>query len=256
LRPLIAAVAVVGVFLAAGIAWAKDPLITDRPDFTESAFVVGRGTVQLEGGASYADSDDETLATVPELLVRWGMTRKLELRLVAPTFVWLDTLDGSRSGFLNMFLGAKIALNDGEGDDFWGRTGAGLIVATSVPTGSSAVSSSAWQPTAILSLAWDLAETVSVGTNLGWARPDDGDKRFNSFYASVAAGIGVMRSSSLFFELIWFDTERFQGPQTLTLQTGLTYLVTPDVQLDIRAARRLTSEGPDVLIGIGASTRL
>ena len=36
------------VVFVASEALAKDSLITDRPDFTESAFVVGRGTVQLD----------------------------------------------------------------------------------------------------------------------------------------------------------------------------------------------------------------
>lgn len=234
---------------------AKDPLITDRPDFTESAFVVGRGTVQLEGGGSYADVGSESATTLPELLVRWGITRTVELRFLAPTYAWLSGPDGSDDGFLNMLLGTKIALNDGQGDGFWGRTGAAVIVATTVPTGSSAVSSSELQPTATLSLAWDLSDTVGLGTNLGWARPEDEGRRFNTFYASVAAGVGVAKQTSVFFELIFFDRERDRGPSTSTFQTGLTYLINPDLQLDIRAARRLSSEGPDLLIGLGASAR-
>jgi hypothetical protein len=234
---------------------AEDPLITDRPDFTESAFVVGAGTIQLEGGATWAEAGDESVTTLPELLVRWGITRTVELRILTPTYAWIDDLGESSSGFLSTALGTKIALNDGGGDGFWGKTGAALIVATTVPTGSSSVASSAWQPTATLSLAWDLSSSVGLGTNLGWARPEDEDRRFNSFYASVATGVGVARDTSVFFELIWFDRERDRGPDTTTFQTGLTCLVNPDFQLDLRAARRLSSEGPDLLVGIGASAR-
>jgi hypothetical protein len=243
------------VLPAAGWASAKDPLITDRPDFTESAFVVGRDTVQLEGGGTYADDGSESATTLPELLVRWGITRTVELRFLTPTYAWVDGPDGSDSGLLSTALGAKIALNDGEGDGFWGKTGASVIVATTVPTGSSAVASSAWQPSSTLSLAWDLSQSVGLGTNIGWARPEDEGRRFNTFHGSVAAGIGVAKTTSVFFELIFFDRERDRGPNTTTFQTGLTYLVNPDLQLDLRAGRRLSSEGADILIGLGASAR-
>jgi len=243
------------VLLTAGWSSARDPLITDRPDFTESAFVVGRGTVQLEGGGTYAETGSENATTLPELLVRWGITRTVELRILAPTNAWIDGPDGSNSGFLSTALGAKIALKDGDGEGFWGKTGASVIVATTVPTGSSAVASSAWQPTAILSLAWDLSNAVGLGTNIGWARPEDEGQRFDSFFGSVAAGVGVAKNTSIFFEFIFFDRERDRGPNTTTFQTGLTYLINPDLQLDMRVARRLSSEGPDLVIGLGASAR-
>lgn len=252
---LITGVFGVCVLLTSGWSSAKDPLITDRPDFTESAFVVGRGTVQLEGGGTYVESGSDNATTLPELLVRWGITRAVELRFLAPTYAWIDGPNGSNSGFLNTALGAKIALNEGDGEGFWGKTGASVIVATTVPTGNSVVSSSAWQPSATLSLSWDLSEAVGLGTNIGWARPEDEGERFDSFYGSVAAGVGVAKNTSIFFELIYFDRERERGPNTTTFQTGLTYLVNPDFQLDIRLARRLSSEGPDLLIGLGASAR-
>lgn len=241
--------------LASSQASAKDPLITDRPDFTESAFVVGRGTVQLEGGATYADAGDESVTTLPELLVRWGITRTVELRFLTPTYAWIDGTNGSDSGFLSTSLGAKIALNDGDGEGFLGKTGAALIVATTVPTGNSAVASSAWQPNATLSLAWDLSNSIGLGTNIGWARPESDGQRFNTFYGSVAAGFGVAKNTSIFTELIFFDRESERGPSTTTFQAGVTYLINPDFQLDLRAARRLSSEGADILIGLGASAR-
>lgn len=245
----------IGVLLLGGSSAADDALITDRPDFTESAFVVGRGTVQLEGGATYIDTNDESETTLPELLVRWGISRTVELRLLAPTYAWVDGPGVSSSGWLNTALGAKVALNEGNGEGFWGKTGAALLLATTVPTGSSAVSSDAWEPSATFALAWDLSSTVSLGVNAGWTRPEDNGQRFDSFYASAAAGVGVGKNTSVFFELIGFDRERDQGPSTLTFQTGITHLLNSDFQLDIRAARRLSSEGADLLIGVGASAR-
>jgi hypothetical protein len=76
------------VLLAAAAlpASAQEPeLESDRPDFTESAVVVPGGSVQLEGGGTWLHGDGgRDLLSGPELLLRWGVSRSVELRLVAP----------------------------------------------------------------------------------------------------------------------------------------------------------------------------
>jgi hypothetical protein len=248
-------VSLVVATLLAGVAAAKDPIVTDRPDFTESALTVGRNTLQLEGGSSYADDGETSLTSLGELLVRFGVSRSLELRLETLSYLWLSEPGDSRSGFVDSSIGVKFQLNDGGGSGFWGRTQAGVIVASFVPTGSSAFRQDSWLPKAVLAMSWDLSDSVSIGTNLGWARPEEDDRRYNSIWLSAVAGVGVAPNTSLFFELFGFDRERPSGPNTVTFQTGVAYLLSPDLQLDARAARRLTDEGPDLLLGVGVSWR-
>ena len=78
-------------FLAFGSAMtevAASPLVTDRPDQTESSSVVSRGRVQIEAGFDFNHFDlaGETLeeTSFPSTLVRYGLDRKVELR-----FGWL-----------------------------------------------------------------------------------------------------------------------------------------------------------------------
>jgi hypothetical protein len=234
---------------------AEEPLITDRPDFTESAFAVGRGTLQLEAGTTYADLGDTTATTFGELLVRYGIGRKFELRLATLTYLWLDEPYGDSSGFIDSAIGFKLGLNEGQGAGLPGRTAAALIVASTFPSGSSEFRSPAWQPAAVLALSWDLSSSVSLGSNLGYGRPAGDDGRFNSFWASAALGVGVSDATSVFFELYGFDREEARGPSTVTFQTGLTRLIGPDLQLDARVARRLTDDGPDFLFALGAAWR-
>jgi len=125
-----------------------------------------------------------------------------------------------------------------------------------MPTGAAALSSPDWQPAVILALSWDLSSSMSLGTNLGYARPSDGDRRFNSLWVSAALGIGLSDATSMFLELYGFNREEDRGPSTATFQAGVTHLLSPDFQLDARIGRRLTSDGPDFLIGIGASWRI
>ena len=69
-------------------------------------------------------------------------------------------------------------------------------------------------------------------------------------------GIGLTDTTSIFVEVFGFNREEARGPNTATFQTGLTYLFSPNLQADVRVARRLTDQGPDFLIGAGLSWRL
>src|SRR5688500_373298 len=64
----------------------RTPLVTDRPDFTESAVTVPGG-VQVEAGATYAGEAGADGTTVGEVLVRAALTPRAELRVGVPSYV-------------------------------------------------------------------------------------------------------------------------------------------------------------------------
>src|SRR5262247_1179263 len=66
-----------------------DPeLVTDRPDFTESSEVVGRGVLQVESGLTLEQPDDSVRqVTLPQLLFRFGLGSRVELRLASDGYV-------------------------------------------------------------------------------------------------------------------------------------------------------------------------
>jgi hypothetical protein len=251
------AVAAAAMLLAVLPTSAEETLVTDRPDFTESSSVVGVSVVQLEGGFTFADfAEGSEATTAGEILVRWGVFKNLEVRLGLPTYTWIDESDGSSSGFLDSFVGLKYQVAFAPGSGFLGGMEAALIVSTTIPTGGAEVASSEWQPAAILALGWDLGGNLGAGANFGVGRPADGEDRYTTAWASGVLGVGLSDEVSLFFELIGFNREEVRGPNTLTFQTGAVYLLSPDLQLDVRAARRLTDRGADLLLGTGVSWRL
>ncbi|HVR97870.1 MAG TPA: transporter, partial [Thermoanaerobaculia bacterium] len=63
-----------------------EPLVTDRPDFTESTSTVAPGHFQVEGGATLARVEDEDSETWGEVLVRYGLGPRLEARLAAGSY--------------------------------------------------------------------------------------------------------------------------------------------------------------------------
>ncbi len=234
-----------------------EPLVTDRPDFTESSSTVGSGILQIEAGFTHAAFPGDTdVTTVGETLARWGVAEKLELRFVLPTYVRESSADGRVSGFSNTGFGLKVELAQGEGKGFVGGMEAALIASTTIPTGSAVLLDESWQPSAVLSLGWEMSPMLGLGLNLGVAQPVEEDHRFTSAWGSVALGVGLTDRLSWFIELIGFNREDLRGPDTATFQTGLTYLLSPDIQFDVRAARRLTDRGVDFLAAAGVSWRL
>jgi hypothetical protein len=253
----IGVIAGVAVFCLPIFASAEEPLVTDRPDFTESSSAVGAGVLQLESGITYADYRDGTdVTTVGEILARWGVLDKLELRFLLPTYARESGQGNTASGFLSTGVGLKYELAEGKGTGFLGGMEAALIAATSIPTGTADFASSDWQPSAVFCASWELVPTVGIGANLGVARPADDGTRFTSLWASAALGVGLTDATSMFFELFAFNREEDRGPSTVTFQTGLVYLFNSDLQADLRVARRLSHQGIDFLVGAGISWRL
>ena len=238
-------------------AMAKEPLVTDRPDFTESSSAVGRGVFQLESGITFFELDDGTdVTTIGEILARWGVAKNFEARFVLPTYSRESGSAGSSSGFLSSAIGFKYQLTEGSGSGFVGGMEAAVIASTTVPTGTADFSSSDWQPAGVFCASWGLTPTVGIGTNLGISRPAGDGTRYTTLWASVALGVGLTDATSVFFELYGFNREEDRGPNTATFQTGIVYLINPDLQLDGRVARRLTDRGVDFLVGAGLSWRL
>lgn len=249
--------AAIAVIFLTPVGSAEEPLVTDRPDFTESSSTVGSGVLQLEGGVTFADfRNGADVTTVGEILARWGVAEKLELRFALPTYSRTSGAGGGDSGFLSSGIGVKYELAQGRGDGFIGGMEAALIASTTVPTGTTDFASSSWQPSAVFCASWELGSNVGIGSNLGISRPADDDNRFTTLWASVALGVGLSEAGSVFLELYGFNREEDRGPSTATFQVGYVYLVSPDLQLDARVGRRLTARGVDLLIGAGLSWRL
>lgn len=244
------------VLVLAVPAVASEPLVTDRPDFTESAVVVPVGRLQLEFGATVAKDDEGVEAiAVGEALLRWGAAQQLEVRLKLPSWDRESSGPWRAQGFGDVEAGVKVHLHAASGGSGVAGADWALILATSAPTGGDEVSAGVWQPSAILAAGWELGGDWSLGANLGLSRPSGEGRRFTSAWLSSAVGVGIGDAMAVFVELVAVQRERPGGPGTLTLQTGLTRRFGADVQLDVRLARRLTSEGSDLLAGVGAGVR-
>jgi hypothetical protein len=240
-----------------------EPLVTDRPDFTEASVTVGRGVVQIESGYTYFFDDDGTTSvgthTAPESLFRIGMFADwFEWRLAytaleettSETGVGRSTVSGSD----DLYLGMKFALT--------GQVGIlpemALVPQMRVPSGSGGITAGETLPGVNWLYGWDVSDFIAVGgsTQVNRRLDDVTSQPYSEFAQSWTIGYSLTDQWGGYTE--WFclapdgadsnhNENYFDG--------GLTYLVTDNVQLDIRAGVGLNDAATDMFAGLGLSIR-
>lgn len=224
-------------------------LVTDRPDFTESASTVPAMHVQTEIGAVVMGEADLLTLDLPNVLLRSGLADNFEVRFGLPSASLAWPEDGDLDvGYGSIDLGAKYVFIPGE------TFAAGIIPSVSVPIEQTEVDAQGLTGGANLAWAWDVSATVSVGGNfvveaarIG-ALAGDIEVRYA---VSVAAGFAVTDRFGLFIESTNFIAHK--DDYAPWADGGATFLVTRHVQLDAYAGTKLDGPVNDWFAGAGAS---
>lgn len=232
-----------------------EALVTDRPDFTESTETVKLGRFQLEGGYTFTRIDNNKEHTLGELLLRIGAGQRLELRIGISSYALTRSPSGNSSGFHDGLIGVKVKLVEGSGQFGLDRPDVALIVATTLPTGSDAFHEKKLQPEAIIAFGWDLSKPLALASNLNYAYATEGGKRFDQFSGSISFGYSLTERVGSYLEYFSFIPSSKDGPNSKHINSGLTYLVNYNYQLDVRVGIGLNEETPDYFFGFGASWR-
>jgi hypothetical protein len=225
-------------------------MVTDRPDFTESASVVPRGRVQLEAGYTFARDEDAGLRAAhsyPEALARVGvLDDRLEVRLGQSVLTTRPTggADGGpapETGLTDLYFGAKFRL----ADQRRGRPELALIVQSTLPTGSRDLRGDRVVPGVNCVYAWEVVPgflSVAASTQAN-VPSDDSDEAFVVWTQSVSVGYSLTDRVGAFTE--WFgsvSTGRSAGrASSNAIDGGVTVRISPRVQWDVRAGYFVSS---------------
>ncbi len=244
------AIVLLTLTLAYGVALA-DELVGDRPDFTESAQAVAPGRVQIEAGATLETNDLSDTWSVGEILVRYGLKPGTEFRVVLPSLIDIDFEHGGFedfSGADNAALGLKQELATGNGSS----PQVAVLTHVTLPTGDEDVvaADTAWD--LVLAVEWTLTENLGLGVNLGGELVFADDTESQQ-WASAAFGLGVTDRLGAYVEGYVFTEELDEFTSAMDL--GATYLVTADLQLDVRVGFGLGDVNDEVFYGAGVVTR-
>lgn len=242
-------------------------LVTDRPDQTESPAVVPAGFVQVESGFTLTVDEEGIFETRvlegPGTLVRVGLGHRTELRVgwagwIEEEVEADDARFGTRTtdGVGDGELGAKVRLREEVG----AIPETALLVGVSIPAGDDELSSDRFDPAVRLSFAHTLTERLGLGYNLGmeWSS-EPGERGVRETHSrlvyTVALGAPVSERLGAFVEVFGAEPVDAPGGSEVSLDGGFTYLLRPNLQLDLFAGAGLNEGTPDWLAGAGVSYR-
>jgi hypothetical protein len=232
--------------------------VTDRPDQTESSSVVPAKSLQIETGfvweSDESDNFKQNTFVYNTTLLRYGLLERMELRLGLAYLseeIKIKNTDTTNtvSGFSPLYAGFKVYITDENGwipeIAFLG----GLVIPVIAHQDFKAPYSA---PTMRFAFSHTLSERFSLGYNLGaeWY----GETAVPDYYYSIALGIAITDHIGTYVEGFGFIPE--EGRATHLIDAGFTFLVLPNLQLDISGGLGLTEESIDNYLSFGLSYRL
>ena len=230
-------------------AQSEEPLSTDRPgEGTDAASVVGAGTLQLEAGLFHERDrqEDEQCWQYPTGLLRYGLTERVEVRVSSGLFTNQERMN---TGWLPIDVSTKVALVDEP--QGWVPQAALLVGLTLPSTGSPSEQARFTQPHVVLLLNHSLTSWLGITTNVGAHWEEDSPETIYryalSFDISISDRVGA-------FAEFYGDLPE-ASPSDHLFNSGFTYLINNDLQLDLAAGSALTEGAPDFYVGGGVSVR-
>lgn len=243
---------------AAGVARADGEISTDRPDVSDNTKTVPRGALQIESGLAYSKSraggrESERRLGV-ELTLRAGLTDRFEVQLGGEPFVRLRG-EADDSGHGDLVLGAKYRFLDEREGAWWPSLGVRPFV--KFPIAEAPLGSERPDLGLILLASFDLPGRLSLDVNAGLVAV--GQLRPDGYLLQALTTASLLREVTEAFSALVEMTYASRGARdardAIGLNTGIIYLVTKDVALDVLVGTSLAGPGPDYAVKAGVSVR-
>jgi hypothetical protein len=232
-------------------------LITDRPDQTESSTVVPHKSLQIETGFVLENTDNDMINTKSfaynSTLLRYGLRENFELRLGLEYLGEeiknkLSDSTNKFSGLSPLYLGFKVKIAEEDGVKPEIAFLGGLVL----PFSAEEYFKPSYSAANIrFSFSHTLSERFSLGYNLGaeW----DGESPVPGYFYSFVLGAGLTEKTGIFLESFGLLPE--EGDAEHLLDGGITYLLLPNLQLDLSGGIGLQNT-IDNFISFGLTYRL
>lgn len=246
-----------GVLQAQQESTTVEPMVTDRPDATESPLTVPKGSVQVETGGFYTSFEENNLRTETygynTTLLRYGILDNLEFRLgwnFEETRFNFNRQEVTNvlSGFSPLLAGMKVEISD---EDGW-KPQIGLLGHLYLPF----TAANDYRPETTgadfrFSFAHTLSEKSSISYNIGAAWGNDSPEL--AYLYTLSYGYALADKVGLYAE-VYGDFPEDSRANHLW-DAGITYLLKPTIQLDATVGSSFT-DGQDMLLSAGVSFRI
>lgn len=236
---------------------------TDRPDKTESPHTVDAGHIQIEMDlATYTrDKEDgvrtETLDILP-FNFKIGLTNQSDIQFVYGSYsrVHVEGPDGLKTtdaGAGDLVIRYKQNLwgNDG------GKTAFGLMPFVKIPTSTLEDANDSVEGGLIVPLAIELGKGINLGmmTEVDILRDSTDTGYEPTFVNSATMSFELTKKLGLYTEVYTERSAEDSARTIVTLDAGITYAVTDNLQLDTGVAVGVTDAADDFNVFAGLSRR-
>ena len=201
-------------------------LTTDRPSQTDSPLVIETGYIQIETGVSV----DEIQSKINSLF-RIGILNGVELRINSDYIINDEISFQKKSSFGDFELGSKFKILDNDQIN----TNIGFLTYLSIPTAPEVFSNNEYGFLNKLLVTHNLTSDSQIGYNIGYSKFINYDAKY---IYSIVYGKSLGRFS-VFFE---FFGDSSSETSNSTFDSGLTYLMDNDKQLDLSIGKGLNND--------------
>ena len=229
---------------------------TDRPSESFTPTIVSKKHFQLEAGFRKEYDNNEGERTneylYPSALLKYGVSKKLELRLLIEQeadYDYLPEKHRKAAGLQPVKAGVKYNFFDEKG--ILPKTS--LIARADIPTlASPDFKGDFVAPLFRLAMENSLTKKLSLVYNIGeeWQEDDV----HGEFFYSISPQLEITEKFKMYAEI--FGNVSKQQPAKNTFDAGFLYQVTPNLQFDVFGGTALSKNASDNFIEAGISFRL
>ncbi len=246
----------------------RDEVETDRDSFTPATSTAGRGRLVTEFAYSFVDNRGvKETHSVPELILRYGLTDRVELRLGWNYEVGGESAEVSGAGAgepdavgsagrlvreYTLSYGVKVRVTDGGG---WVPRSS-VILQGLTPTGGSAGTSTATELVAAYAAGWQFANRWRFDTAVRYGTASEGGDRHNLWAPSAVLRVPVGERWAVHGEYFGiFTTGKAEGAVRHYYSPGVHYLVTDDLEVGVRLGWGLNDQSSRFFANTGVGWR-
>jgi hypothetical protein len=244
-----------------------DEVETDRDSFTPATTTAGRRRLIAESAYSFLDNRGFKEAhSLPELLLRYGLTDRVELRLgwnyeVGGELAEVAGVEAGGEAFAGpgrllrehtLSYGVKVGVTDPGG---WVPRSA-VIVQGFTPTGGSTGTSPATRLVATYVAGWELPNRWRFDTAIRYGTASEAGDRYNLWAPSAVLRVPVGERWAVHGEYFGIATTgKAEGYTQHYFSPGAHYLVTPDLEVGVRLGWGLNDQSARFFTNVGFGWR-
>ena len=201
-------------------------IISDRPSQTDSPLVIDKGYIQIETGISVEEIQSDINS-----LVRIGVFDGFELRINSNYIINDEISFQKKSSFNDFEIGSKFRILENDEKN----TNIGFLTYLSIPTAPEVFSYNEYGFLNKLLFSHNLTYDSEIAYNIGYNKFSNYDGLF-TYSLIYGKSLG---SFSTFFELFGNSSS---DNSNLNFDSGLTYIIDNDRQLDLSIGKGLNND--------------